>query len=258
MSLTAGADASPHGATVRPRATRAVLRLARFQQLRCAEDPATPLPGAPLFSRVAADSRAAGTDPASREAFVFLWYQLHRDEATAFEAFDGADAALPWMRGAAECWTAVLAPFRHYGEINHLGAPGTVFDPLEEPPADEAPVAVVTSAGWDPGPGFEMQRVLDFAAGVVAVRMSMSGVDGLHAQHSFFFPGVLKDDPITLTMWRSQAAMHRFAYGGGSHRHQMDKHRAGSPLSDRTSFTRFRVVRSAGRWHAGEPEGWGR
>ena len=102
-----------------------------------------------------------------------------------------------------------------------------------------------------------MQRVLDFAAGVVAVRMSMSGVDGLHAQHSFFFPGVLKDDPVTFTLWRSQAAMHRFAYGGGSHKHQMDRHRTG-PLSDRTSFTRFRVVRSAGSWHGLGPEVWGR
>jgi hypothetical protein len=152
---------------------------------------------------------------------------------------------------------AVLAAFRHHGALNHLGEPGAVFDPLDEPPADESPVAVITSVGWEPGPGFDMQRVLDFAAGVVAVRMSMSDVDGLHAQHSFFFPGVLADDPITVTMWRSQAAMHRFACAGGSHKHQMERHRAGPP-ADRTSFTRFRVVRSAGSWHGRAPEAWGR
>ena len=100
-----------------------------------------------------------------------------------------------------------------------------------------------------------MNRVREFGAGVLAVRASMTGVAGLRSQQSFFFPRVLECDPLTLTFWRDEASIRAFAYGQGSHRRQLDRHRA-EGLADRTSFTRFRVVGSAGTWYGVDPAAW--
>jgi heme-degrading monooxygenase HmoA len=97
-----------------------------------------------------------------------------------------------------------------------------------------------------------MNRVREFGAGVLAVRASMTGVPGLRSQQSFFFPGVLECDPITVTFWRDEASIRAFAYGQGSHRRQLDRHRT-ERLADRTSFTRFHVLSSAGTWYGEDP-----
>jgi hypothetical protein len=81
---------------------------------------------------------------------------------------------------------------------------------------------------------------------------SAPSVPGLRSQQSFFFPGVLECDPLTLTFWRDEASIRAFAYGQGSHRRQLDRHRTGA-LADRTSFTRFRVLSSAGTWYGEDP-----
>jgi hypothetical protein len=80
----------------------------------------------------------------------------------------------------------------------------------------------------------------------------MTTVDGLYSQQSFFFPGAIALDPITVSFWRDEAAVKAFSYGPGPHRHQMDRDRAEN-LADRTSFTRARVVRSVGTWYGKDP-----
>jgi hypothetical protein len=61
------------------RASFVSLHLARFDALRVSEDPVCgDWPGV-LFCQVGADSRAAGTEPSSREAFVFVALGLHAD-----------------------------------------------------------------------------------------------------------------------------------------------------------------------------------
>ena len=97
-----------------------------------------------------------------------------------------------------------------------------------------------------------MSRVREFGAGVLAVRASMTGVAGPRSQQSFFFPGVVECDPITVTFWHDEASIRAFAYGQGSHRRQLDRHRT-ERLADRTSFTRFRVLSSAGTWYSVAP-----
>jgi hypothetical protein len=81
----------------------------------------------------------------------------------------------------------------------------------------------------------------------------MTGVDGLHSQQSFFFPGVLTHDPITVTIWRDTVAVGKFAYGAGAHKMQLEKQRAQN-LADRTSFTRCKILRSEGTWHGSNPQ----
>ncbi len=236
-------------------ATHVSVQLARFDALRTAGPAVAPPDGDTLFHAVGADCRAAGADPASGEGFTFLRYALHATEASARAALDAWRDHAPWMAEGRESWGAVLQPFRFFGEANHLDPSGLLYAGFADaPPADE-PIVVITTAGWNVGPALDMERVRAFAQGVLGVRASMTGVDGLHAQQSFFFPGVFAHDPATFTMWRDFDAMRGFAYGPGSHRLQLDRHRA-APLSDRTSFTRFRLLRSEGTWYGAGSRAW--
>ena len=86
-------------------------------------------------------------------------------------------------------------------------------------------------------------------------RASMTGIEGLHSQQSFFFPGVLQYDPLTVTLWRDAASARAFAYGPGVHKTQMLRQREQN-LADRTSFTRCRILRAEGTWHGRNPLDW--
>jgi hypothetical protein len=245
-------------------AALATIQLARFDQLRANEGVAMPaLPGT-LFCNVAADVRAAGTEPSTQEAFTFVHFALHAERAAAEAALASRARQLPWFGGARENYAAILEPYRHKGEANFLakGLPANaapVFENLAPPLPPEAPFIAITSAGWDTGaPDFDMERVKEFSLGVGGVRASMTAIDGLHAQHSFSFPGVLAIDPITVSFWRDDLAVRNFAYGAGVHRHQMEKDRA-KRLSSRTSFTRYRVLHGEGTWFGVDPLGrWAR
>ena len=160
------------------------------------------------------------------------------------------------MNEAREVWGAVLQPFRHKGEANYLNRmqPGPLFDPvaLLPLPSADAPFVSITTSGWSVGPEFDMNRVREFSAGVLAVRASMTAMPGLHSQQSFFFPRGLEYDPATITIWKNQAALTEFAYGPGVHRLQMERQQERN-LADRTSFTRCAVVATQGTWYGACP-----
>jgi len=234
-------------------ASVASIQLARFDQLREAGSATWDSTPGVLFCAVAADTRAAGTEAGSQVAFTFVVLGLHADVASARQLIDNRATGAPWLDDASETWSAVLQPFRHHGAANYLDRanPGVLFHDM--PPTADAGDAVVavTTVGWN-REGLDMNRVREFGTGVVAVRMSMTGVPGLRTQHSFFFPGVLDCDPLTVTFWEDEASIRNFAYGQGSHRRQLDRHRAEN-LADRTSFTRFRVLHSNGTWYGDDP-----
>jgi hypothetical protein len=234
------------------RAVLASVRLARFDRLR--EAGVVPNGGGPgtVFCNVGADTRAAATEPGSQQAFTFLILGLHEDAASAQRVLAERVA---WLDEAQEVWSGVLEPFRHHGAVNYLNReePGLLFESMTPADAADGPVVALTTSGWNVGEGLDMNRVREFGAGVLAVRASMTGVPGLRSQQSFFFPRVLECDPLTITFWRDEASIRAFAYGQGSHRRQLDRHRT-EALADRTSFTRFRVLSSAGTWY-GENQG---
>jgi hypothetical protein len=233
------------------RAAVASVQLARFDRLRePGAIPDGPAPGT-VFANLAADTRAAATEPASQQAFTFLILGLHED-AGAAQRFLADRAA--WLDEAQEVWSGILEPFRHHGAANYLDRadPGLLFASMTAADLSAGPVVALTTSGWNVGEGLDMNRVREFGAGVLAVRASMTGVPGLRSQQSFFFPGVLAYDPLTITFWRDEAAIRAFAYGQGSHRRQLDRHRA-EALADRTSFTQFRVLSSAGTWYGVDP-----
>lgn len=223
------------------------VQLARFPTLRVSQDPIAGGLTDVRFLGIGADSRAAGTEPGSREAFTFLLFGLHDTVAGAEACLAARRTLVPWWDEATEVWGAALLPTRHVGATNHLSPsdPGPNFPPREAEASDDGPLVSVTSVGWLPNP--DMTRVMAFAQGVIAVRMSMGGTPGLHSAQSFFFPGVIATDPVTVTLWRDARALRTFAYDGGPHRHQMDRHRA-LETWDRTSFTRGRIVAHVGTW----------
>ncbi len=229
------------------------LHLARFDQLRTAgsADPGE-RPGL-LFCEVGADCRAAGTDPASREAFTFLVVGLHDSTDSAHRLVDEVAAVAPWFAGAAERWSGVLAPFRTKGESNLVqpSAPARLFDPLVAAPGRNEPVVVFTTAGWSRD-GLDMARVQDFGTGVAAVRISMTAVPGLRSQQTFFFPGIIALDPPTLTFWDNEASLAAWAHRQATHKRQMDRYRT-TGNADRASFTRLTALRSDGTWYGRDP-----
>src|SRR4029077_20930736 len=210
-----------------------------------------------LFCGVGADTRAAGTEPVSHMAFVFVILGLHQDAASAHHFFEARHSAAPWLRYALESWSAVLQPTRHKGEANYLNreTPGPLFDELAPELPDSAPFVAITTSGWNNTDGIHKKRIQEFSTGVFAVRAAMTAVDGMHSQQGFFFPGVYKFDPLTVSFWRDSEAASNYLYGPGVHRHQMDRLRTKN-LADRTSFTRCSVLRSEGSWYGRNPMAW--
>src|SRR5215203_6951542 len=100
----------------------ATLHLGRFDALRTSGEALLHDHPGTLFCAVAADTRAAATDPASQQAFTFLMLGLHEDEAAADWLLDSRHEVAPWMDEAREVYGAVLQPTRHKGEANHLNS----------------------------------------------------------------------------------------------------------------------------------------
>ena len=229
------------------------LHLARFDQLRVA-GPVSPVERRGLlFCEVGADCRAAGMDPASREAFTFLVVGLHDSRESADLLVEDVTSVAPWFEEAVERWSGVLAPFRTKGESNliHPEAPARLFDPLVASPKPGAPVVVFTTAGWIRD-GLDMARVQDFGTGVAAVRISMTAVPGLRSQQTFFVPGIIALDPPTLTFWDDEASLAAWAHRQATHKRQMDRYRT-TRNADRASFTRLTALGSRGTWYGRDP-----
>ncbi len=234
------------------RASYLSIHLARFEALRSAPTiEVRDRPGV-LFCRVATDTRAAGTEPASQQGFVFVVLGLHGDAASAHRLLDDGRELAPWLAEAREVWAAVLEPTRHKGACNYLdsASPGLVFERSASQPAD-APFVALTTVGWNLA-GLDMTRVQSFGAGLTGVRIAMTAVPGMHSQQTFFFPGAIALDAFSITFWRDDASVRAFAYAPGVHRHYMDRHNA-EGLADRTSFTRLHVVRREGTWYGADP-----
>ncbi|MBS1724741.1 MAG: hypothetical protein JSS66_17505 [Armatimonadetes bacterium] len=236
------------------KATHASLTLVRFDDLREAGPLMRALDEDVLFLQAGADFRAAGTTLSSGQAFKYAIYGLHTNMASAQSAVERRLEIAPWIENAKETWAAVLLPFRQFGEANFIDAtsPCPQFEIGAQPPGDGEPVVIVTSVGWNSAEGEAMDRIKRFSDGVAAVRIGMTGLNGLHSQQSFSFPGGLVHDGITVTIWKSVASAMAFAYGPGRHRMEVKTQRE-ELYGDRTSFTRFRILHSEGTWHDSDP-----
>jgi heme-degrading monooxygenase HmoA len=191
---------------------------------------------------------------------VWCGVALFADEAAAEAAFERPDRHVPSLSNTLENWHALLRPIAHRGECNHLSReqPGLIFDVDGEDTG--GPLFVMTTAGFNIGPDLDFARVVDFRVNVDKVHDSLQSVAGRIASQ-VFTPHTVGDDGVTMTFWRSDEDMIATMYRPGAHRTQMERYKQ-SKTADRTSFTRFRVLRTAGTWGGEDPmqrarEGYG-
>lgn len=237
-------------------ATHITVRLIRFAEPVELIGPAHGWTGSPLATLVAPDPREIGLSPGAPRGLTWLTCALFADEAAARATFETSQTAPTWAANAVESWTGLMQPFYHKGTTTWLDprVAGPMFVPGEAPGPD-APCAVITSAGWKLGPGFDKQRMVDFGVKSTAVRASMTNTPGLHSMHAFCEAPISSGrDLITLTFWRDPSWMQKFAYRQGLHRTIMDEDQKNpSPLYDRSSFTRLRALATRGSWHGSDP-----
>lgn len=191
----------------------------------------------------------ASTAAARSGSEVWCAIAAFPDPEAARSAFEQPQTYLPDLGEASEAWHALLLPFAHKGDCNHLdaAAPGPLFDVQPDP---GGPLLVATTAGFDLHSRSDFQRLIDFRRGVETMRETVAAADGSLA-HQVFVPQS-SDDGVTMSLWRDEKSMFTFAYKPGPHRVQVDRQNSARTV-DRSSFTRFRVVASAGRWGGGDP-----
>lgn len=176
---------------------------------------------------------------------------LYESLMTADVAMDTTFEYLPFLPQAEQAWHALLQPIAHRGECNHLDRerPGEMFHVEGEDPG--GPLIVITTAGYNMGPDLNLERVIDFRQNVDQVRDWMMTAEG-NVANQVFTPYTFGDDGFTTSVWRDDAAMFAAAYRRGAHRERVDRHKV-EVMADRTSFTRFRALRTLGSWAGDDP-----
>ncbi len=173
---------------------------------------------------------------------VGIWHS--RDAAEAMVAAPGDH--MPWLGETVAAWHCLCVPVSHRGAVNWRGYLQN-GDAVRVAPADPGgPLIVVTSAGFVARDAATLPRIKRFVAGVGEV-LDAFGAQPSNLRRAVFRGGFYGCDGFTLSLWRSDEGMLQAAYHSGTHRTQINEDKAGL-LTDRTSFTRLRVIRSWGDW----------
>lgn len=198
-----------------------------------------------------ADCWVFGVDNGSDRTFTGasdIWGGLgiwrSREAAEAMIAAPGD--AMPWLGETVAAWHCLGIPIAHRGTINwrgHLQNGDAIRLSSTDP---GGPLAVMTTVGFaSRGDGTTRSRIGRFIQGVFEV-LDYFAEQPSNLRKDSFLPSDGKD-PLTFTLWSSDEGMRQAVYRSGTHSTWMAAERA-EPLSDRTSFTRFRVIRSWGDW----------
>jgi hypothetical protein len=196
-------------------------------------------------------SGEVGPDGYRLPADVWCAVGLFRELDAAKAALESSQQFMPFLDDAVESWHALLMPVMHRGECNHLDRdrPDTVFEVGNVDPRGTC--MVITTAGFQPGPQFRIERVIDFRRHVDATNAWLGTADGYLASQ-VFTPHTVGDDGVTMSLWRDDASMLAAAYRPGAHRAQIDRHKTQS-VFDRSSFTRCRILDTRGQWNGRDP-----
>lgn len=182
---------------------------------------------------------------------IWCGVALFGDLSAAEEALETKQRYLPFLGDAVESWHALLLPIAHRGERNHIerSNAGSIFDIDSRDPGGR--LFVMTTVGFNPGPQLDLARVIDFRVHVDQVHDWLKTVEGRVASQ-LFTPYTVGDDGVTMSVWRSDTVMIESMYKPGTHRPQIDRYKS-EKTADRTPFTRFRVLRTSGRWGGCDP-----
>ncbi len=227
------------------------VHLARFGEVRHlpghSEDPPA---GSPSTWLIGADEGRHDSEFASQLASEFIAVGVHAEDVSARAC---ASADVDAFADAIEVWSVALQPTKSHGYCNWIGGGGH-FAVDRNVQSTDGVVITLTTAGWELGPDFDVDRALGFGAAVGRVRTWMDDepLDGLLSSQIFNFPGLLVHDGPTFSIWRDDTAMKNFAYRPGAHKTEMDAFRL-DETADRTSWTRLRVIESNGTWWGVDP-----
>lgn len=242
---------SPRKDTPVQRARFATVHWVRYPGVRTADDlPLDERPAGCLSWKIGPDG-PVGADGARLPSNIWCGVALFRNELSARSALAGRERYLPLLATAIDSWHALLVALTHRGECNHLDStlPGLVFDGGQPDPG--GPLFVMTTAGFNLGPGFDVQRAIEFRRNVDRVKEWMQSAAGMFGAHTFT-PHTRGDDGVTMSVWADEASMASVMYRPGVHRTQIDRYRS-EQTADRTSFTRFRALETCGTWNGADP-----
>ena len=237
--------------TTPPQARFATVHWLRFPRVMTPDDLSlTQRPEACLSWKIGPDG-PVGPNGYRLPSNVWGGVALYADRSAAEAAFAASEPHLPFLGNTVESWHALLVPIAHRGECNHLerSNPRLIFEPSTEDPG--GPLFVMTTAGYNMGPELDFARVIDFRVHVDKVHEWLQSAEGRVASQ-VFTPHTVGDDGVTMSLRHSDTAMMETMYRPGLHRTQIERHRRES-LADRTSFTRFRVLKTLGQWNGSDP-----
>lgn len=185
----------------------------------------------------------------SEEWGGFGIYSSRRDAGAVFES---PQDHLSFLGDTVEAYHALIVPYSHRGKVNWRGSVKEDSSIIPAPVDPGGPLVVFTSAGYDnPGPD-DRPRIANFLREVDKVQAYYGTLPDNIRRAVFSGAGVDGHDGLTVSIWRSDAAMMQAAYKPGHHRGQMDYQRDKGHF-DRSSFTRGRIVSSKGVWDGGDP-----
>ncbi len=182
---------------------------------------------------------------------IWCGVALFGERSAAETAYATKELYVPSLSNAVESWHALLLPVTHRGECNHLerDRPGLIFDVESDDPG--GPLFVMTTAGFNFGPDFDVARAVDFRINVDKVQEWLQSIDGRVASQ-VFTPHTVGDDGVTMSFWRSDEDMISTMYKSGIHRTQIERYKR-EKTADRTSFTRCRLLKTSGTWAGSDP-----
>ncbi|MEP3334265.1 hypothetical protein [Sedimentitalea sp.] len=185
----------------------------------------------------------------SEEWGGFGIYQSRHDAETVFES---PEDHLLFLGDSVESYHAMIVPYSHRGEVNWRGTVTQDSSFITAPADPGGALVVFTSAGYNnPGPK-DALRIAKFLRAVDKVQDYYGTLPDNIRRAVFSGAGVDGHDGITVSIWRSDAAMMKAAYKPGYHRDQMNYQNEAGHF-DRSSFTRARIVSSKGSWDGGDP-----
>lgn len=229
----------------------ATVHLLRFTRITTPEELALARVPAGSLSWKIGPGGQVGPDGRRLPSDTWAAVGLFAGQAEAEHAFRNKEEFMPFLFGTAESWHLLLRPFRHHGECNHIDreTPGELFEACEE--CSGGPLVVVTTAGYEFGFEANMDRVVAFRHKVDHVGAWMKDLEGCLFSRAFT-PHTVGYDGFTVSVWLSDEAMLNASYRAGLHRNYLDGHKVASDF-DRSSFTRFRILDSSGKWNGQNP-----
>lgn len=167
------------------------------------------------------------------------------NRASAETMFEDPVAFLPDLGVVTETWSALAIPVASHGEVNWRGDAEEGLLACRSGLRDGS-LAVVTTAGYTSRDAGQLPRIRQFMAGIIKVVEFYGTLPGNDAR-AVFSGGLDGRDGFTLSIWSDDRAMIAGAYKSGAHRAEMDLHEDNA-LFDRSSFSRLRIIESAGTW----------